>query len=527
LQARAAGEVAKMFEAGSGSFFTVNMTAGGRLVAIFVVIHILTHKASGRRYAVGLNSELDDVISVKEVCRRAIHHESISCEKCEQFQKDCSELLSKDDVVVALLHARMDDVWEAKAVRTLSVRRGFGPKLAPFHSLKSLPTISSIDSTEASYLDKLEFEGYKLGSLIARSRWNRSAKVVQAQKGTSSFAIKCVSENDDEISLAGNLRDEYNLLKSLAHPSVVEVFDCISGSDGCAMIMKHVHGRRLCQSMPKLSDNMSWEIMSQILSALVYLHDHHSIAHRDLKGENILVSNRGEDSEAETSLLVKVIDFGSARRYSALSNCKSGNRVNHSARKHGDVGISNTDVNPASPSSGTRSRLNSLISSPFERQESTASSFHDCIDSQILPPPHDGGRGDPCELDVFAAGLIFAGLLSKREMFTSDVFTESSLDHLLDLRIPKLSAKAETYARCLLHPSRHGRPKIEAALSDLPPAAAWFVDSDVETRETPPAARLSVNETAAKASRASGEMRIRAALQTSFSLWSCIPCLSV
>jgi len=363
------------------------------------------------------------VISIEEVCRRAIRHESISCEKCEQFQKDCSELLSKDDAVVALLNARMDDVWEAKAVRTLSVRRGFGPKLAPFHSLKSLP---SIDSTEASYLDKLEFEGYKLGSLIARSRWNRSAKVVQAQKGTSSFAIKCVSENDDEISLAGNLRDEYNLLKSLAHPSVVEVFGCFSGSDGCAMIMKHVHGRRLCQSMPKLSDNMSWEIMSQILSALVYLHDRRGIAHRDLKGENILVSNRGEDSEAETSLLVKVIDFGSARRYSALSNCESGNGVNHSARKHGDVGISNTDVNAVSPSyrkrsplsslisspfgrqdvnafspsSGKRSRLNSLISSPFERQESTASSFHDCIDSQILPPPHDGGRGDPCELDV-------------------------------------------------------------------------------------------------------------------------------
>lgn len=45
------------------------------------------------------------------------------------------------------------------------------------------------------------------------------------------------------------------------------------------------------------------EIMRQILSAVVYCHEH-GIVHRDLKPENVLFEHKGEDSN------VKVIDFG-------------------------------------------------------------------------------------------------------------------------------------------------------------------------------------------------------------------------
>ena len=45
-------------------------------------------------------------------------------------------------------------------------------------------------------------------------------------------------------------------------------------------------------------------IMKQLLNGLVYLHDQKNLAHRDIKGANILLSRTGQ---------VQIADFGLAR----------------------------------------------------------------------------------------------------------------------------------------------------------------------------------------------------------------------
>jgi calcium-dependent protein kinase len=56
---------------------------------------------------------------------------------------------------------------------------------------------------------------------------------------------------------------------------------------------------------------MAADIIKQILSAVVYCHEHH-IVHRDLKPENLLLESK---NKIEEGITVKVIDFGTSVEY--------------------------------------------------------------------------------------------------------------------------------------------------------------------------------------------------------------------
>jgi len=55
--------------------------------------------------------------------------------------------------------------------------------------------------------------------------------------------------------------------------------------------------------------------MKQILSAVVYCHEH-NIVHRDLKPENLLLDSPGKNAT------IKVIDFGTSRRFNSGRDVK-------------------------------------------------------------------------------------------------------------------------------------------------------------------------------------------------------------
>lgn len=49
-------------------------------------------------------------------------------------------------------------------------------------------------------------------------------------------------------------------------------------------------------------------IMKQVLSGVLYLHNH-NIVHRDLKPENLLLESKAKDA------LIKIVDFGLSANY--------------------------------------------------------------------------------------------------------------------------------------------------------------------------------------------------------------------
>ena len=73
----------------------------------------------------------------------------------------------------------------------------------------------------------------------------------------------------------------------------------------------------LSQTQFKFSDAHLKSLCHQMLSGLAYLH-HKGVIHRDIKGSNILLNNRGE---------LKLADFGLARFYHKRRRSDYTNRV--------------------------------------------------------------------------------------------------------------------------------------------------------------------------------------------------------
>ena len=115
-------------------------------------------------------------------------------------------------------------------------------------------------------------------------------------------------------SLAGDpqfvdrFRLEARAAAGLAHPNIVGVYDWGAVDGVYYMVMEYVRGpsvRHLLNERGRLEPAQAAEVLRQSLLALGHAH-HEGFVHRDMKPENLLVTNDG---------VVKVTDFGLARAY--------------------------------------------------------------------------------------------------------------------------------------------------------------------------------------------------------------------
>ncbi|KAH8057745.1 helicase [Aureococcus anophagefferens] len=99
---------------------------------------------------------------------------------------------------------------------------------------------------------------------------------------------------------------EATILSKITHPNVVRYVGCYEGPDALRVVLERAPGRELFevilerQSLPEADAR---PVVAQLTSALAYLHAN-SVAHRDVKPENVLVDRRGDEWRAT------LIDFG-------------------------------------------------------------------------------------------------------------------------------------------------------------------------------------------------------------------------
>ena len=134
-------------------------------------------------------------------------------------------------------------------------------------------------------------------SEVYKARHRKSGKVVALKK--------LLSRSEQEGFPITALR-EIKLLKALKHPNVVELVDMASGPDSAIyMVFPYMDHdlTGLLESDVKFTIPQIKCYMKQLLEGIRYLHQC-LILHRDIKGANILLNNRGE---------LRITDFGLAR----------------------------------------------------------------------------------------------------------------------------------------------------------------------------------------------------------------------
>ncbi|KAF2839676.1 mitogen-activated protein kinase [Patellaria atrata CBS 101060] len=113
------------------------------------------------------------------------------------------------------------------------------------------------------------------------------------------------------------LKHEIGLLRDLKHPNIVQYLGSNSDETHLNIFLEYVAGGSVATMLVNygpLGEGLISNFVRQILTGLAYLHSK-DIIHRDIKGANILVDNKG---------MVKISDFGISKRVEASTLLTSG-----------------------------------------------------------------------------------------------------------------------------------------------------------------------------------------------------------
>lgn len=131
---------------------------------------------------------------------------------------------------------------------------------------------------------------------------------LMARKGHPSDVLYAVKEyrkrskNEDQAEYEKKVKSEYSIAKSLRHPNIVESVRLCTHNGRWNHVMEYCPQGELFSLVQKryLGESDRLCFFKQLLRGVAYLH-RHGIAHRDLKLENLLLTNEGQ---------LKITDFG-------------------------------------------------------------------------------------------------------------------------------------------------------------------------------------------------------------------------
>ncbi|KAJ7682767.1 Pkinase-domain-containing protein [Mycena polygramma] len=180
------------------------------------------------------------------------------------------------------------------------------------------PDLDIGDNTRASTPSR----GGELYKKIDQVGEGTFGKVYKAQNTVTKrfVALKQIRMESEKEGFPVTAMREIKLLQSLRHENVIRLYEMMVSNGSVYMVfeyMDHDLTGILSQTQFSFTDAHLKSFSHQMLAGLAYLH-HKGVIHRDIKGSNILISNRGE---------LKLGDFGLARFYQKRRRTDYTNRV--------------------------------------------------------------------------------------------------------------------------------------------------------------------------------------------------------
>eukprot|EP01114_Cavostelium_apophysatum_P016121 TRINITY_DN4535_c0_g1_i1.p1 TRINITY_DN4535_c0_g1~~TRINITY_DN4535_c0_g1_i1.p1 ORF type:complete len:719 (+),score=188.75 TRINITY_DN4535_c0_g1_i1:331-2487(+) len=147
---------------------------------------------------------------------------------------------------------------------------------------------------------------YEIGDLLGMGASGSvyKGKDIQTGKGV---AIKQISLAKLKKKQIAEMMSELELLQSFDHRNIVKILGFVKSPKDLAFILEFMENGSLTKTLKQLGsfpEFMVASYMRQILNGMVYLHER-SIIHRDIKGDNMLISSDGR---------VCLGDFGLAKK---------------------------------------------------------------------------------------------------------------------------------------------------------------------------------------------------------------------
>ena len=170
----------------------------------------------------------------------------------------------------------------------------------------------------------------KQENLIIQEKGNPSKKYKPTKLlGTGSFgsvyeakntifqnivAMKVINKDPNNELDEQEIRNEIDILKKLSHPNIVKIYEFYVSNSHYYIVTEFCRDGELFSYIKnKYSERQLAVLFYQVFSGLWYLHDN-KILHRDIKLENIMISQKEKDYETGEELFwVKIIDFGTAK----------------------------------------------------------------------------------------------------------------------------------------------------------------------------------------------------------------------
>ncbi|KAI1467023.1 kinase-like domain-containing protein [Daldinia caldariorum] len=212
-------------------------------------------------------------------------------------------------------------------------------------SLKEITQALSEDGEDADE----ELQSFLAGESWDDNKWMKGALIGQGSFGSVYLALHAVtgellavkqvetpspganSQTDArKKSMIEALKREISLLRDLRHANIVQYLGCSSSAEHLNIFLEYVPGgsvQTMLNSYGALPEPLVRSFVRQILNGLSYLHNR-DIIHRDIKGANILVDNKGT---------IKISDFGISKKLEASNILSGANNNKHRPSLQGSV----------------------------------------------------------------------------------------------------------------------------------------------------------------------------------------------